>query len=640
MEHGVQIASLAIIITILINYFRNKRLPLASTKLFTIFLFVAFFNILAEFGTLYTIYHMDTVSPFLLRLSHQLFIGSLDLMAFFIYLYVDMKSRTEKRYTGKQFLVRILPLLVAVIMVIFGKLYYFVNEDGRYSYGPMAMTVYISVAAYLVGAIVILLRNNKHFTKEAKASIILGFIALALITIVQFTNPLLLLSSLGIALMTQFIYISFENPREYRDYEMPSALNRYAFEKVIAERLQRKKAFYLVSLVFPDKRQLKNTFSYREMEGFFEKAVVFFHHKLKGQVYHSDEMTITVILNSEQLKRVEKVDFSEMEAAVGGDMGIMPKCFVSVMECPKYAASIGKILDMLDFITKEGRNRWDRKKVVVDDELMEKKNYLEDVEGLVQKAIREDGLEVYYQPIFSPQRNGFVSAEALVRLKDKETLGFISPEVFIPIAEKRGMITELGNQVFEKVCAFAAKEKLWEYGIEYIEVNISGIQSVDKKLPQTLQNYMKKYKIDPQFINLEITETAAVEAGDMLEKNMKRLREMGCHFSMDDFGTGYSNLSKMAETDFELIKLDKSLIWPCFDLENAKKENAFAILEACIRMIGKLGMHIVAEGVETKEQADYLTEKGVTYLQGYYFSRPVPEEDFFEFIKQERKDVF
>ena len=216
-----------------------------------------------------------------------------------------------------------------------------------------------------------------------------------------------------------------------------------------------------------------------------------------------------------------------------------------------------------------------------------------------------------------------------MRLKDCGDLGFISPEIFIPMAEEQGMIDEIGTIVFEKVCSFAAENRLWEKGINYIEVNLSGMQSVDPSLPAQLSSIMQKYSIEPRFINLEITETASIDGGELLDANMKRLRSLGCHFSMDDFGTGYSNLSQMAKVHFELVKLDKSLIWPAFG-ENP--DEPLVILNSCIAMILQLGAHIVAEGVETEEQAEFLAERGVSYLQGYYYSKPISGEAFLEKI--------
>ena len=107
---------------------------------------------------------------------------------------------------------------------------------------------------------------------------------------------------------------------------------------------------------------------------------------------------------------------------------------------------------------------------------------------------------------------------------------------------------------------------------------------------------------------------------------------MGCSFSMDDFGTGYSNLSKMADIHYDLIKIDKSLIWPCYE-ENPNPK-AEAVLGTVIKLVRDLGTHLVAEGVETEEMANGLIEAGVHYLQGYYYSRPIPEEAYVEFIRE------
>ena len=111
---------------------------------------------------------------------------------------------------------------------------------------------------------------------------------------------------------------------------------------------------------------------------------------------------------------------------------------------------------------------------------------------------------------------------------------------------------------------------------------------------------------------------------------MRRLKELGCQFSMDDFGTGYSNLAQMAETEFDLIKLDKSLLWSCYEEQG---EKALCILNGCIDLIQSLKLHIVQEGVETKEQADFLIEKGVAYLQGYYYSKPINGAAYLDFLK-------
>ena len=218
-----------------------------------------------------------------------------------------------------------------------------------------------------------------------------------------------------------------------------------------------------------------------------------------------------------------------------------------------------------------------------------------------------------------------------MRLKDTDTLGFISPEEFIRVAEERGMIIEIGNIIMEKVCSFIKNGGLGELGIAYIEVNVSGDQAVDEELFERFEKNRKKYGIAQDMINLEITETVAVEAVEMLKDNVRRFLNAGYSFSMDDFGTGYSNISKLMDSFYHLIKFDKSLIWPYFDKES---KNGKLLLPNLIKMINELGYQIVAEGIETEEMVQMLSENGVEYIQGYFFSRPVPENAFLDFMKK------
>ena len=192
--------------------------------------------------------------------------------------------------------------------------------------------------------------------------------------------------------------------------------------------------------------------------------------------------------------------------------------------------------------------------------------------------------------------------------------------IFIPIAERKGLIIDLGIIVMEKVCQFAKKYDLNKLGIEYLEINLSGLQCMDTALSEKLRSIMDKYELSPSFFNFEITETVVTEKTDAITNNMVNLINMGSSFSMDDFGKGNSNLSKIADLPFELVKMDKSLVWAYFEENNTKGK---VILPCSITMMNNLNMKIVAEGVETEEHKNILSDMGVDYLQGYYFSRPI-----------------
>ncbi len=249
------------------------------------------------------------------------------------------------------------------------------------------------------------------------------------------------------------------------------------------------------------------------------------------------------------------------------------------------------------------------------------------VRKAITHAMVNHSFEVYYQPIYSVKDKRFFSAEALVRLRDPE-LGFIPPDEFIPLTERDGTITKLGMQIFEMVCSFFKNTRINTAGIQYIEVNLSVVQCMQRSLQEQLFSMMKKYQISPNQICLEITETVAVKTPEVLRILFQEMEKHGMFFALDDYGSGYSNVNYILELPFHFVKLDKHLVWNYF-----KSDYGRVTLESTIAMIKSLNIEMIAEGVETKEQADVLEKLGVNYLQGYYFSKPLPPTDFIDFIK-------
>ena len=289
-----------------------------------------------------------------------------------------------------------------------------------------------------------------------------------------------------------------------------------------------------------------------------------------------------------------------------------------------------KDLDTFYFCNSEFSNTVPNKEHVVDIadidfKQIERNNY---IEKIIKRAIDEDHFKIYYQPIYSMEKEKITSAEALLRLIDPDD-GFISPGEFIPIAEKNGMIIPIGEIVFDKVFRFMKENNLAKLGIEYIEVNLSVVQCMQSELANSVLTIMDRYGIEKKMVNLEITETVATNSPKVLLKNMKILSDNGVTFSMDDFGTGYSNISATAAMPLDIIKLDKSLIDMAYSSQRGKE-----ILMGVVTMVDRMGFKIVAEGIEEKEQFEMLREQGIDYIQGYYFSKPLPEKEFLEYLSK------
>ena len=246
------------------------------------------------------------------------------------------------------------------------------------------------------------------------------------------------------------------------------------------------------------------------------------------------------------------------------------------------------------------------------------------MDSIIERALANHGFHVYYQPIYSIEKKRFVSAEALLRLIDEKE-GFISPEIFIPAAEKSGAIHKIGDYVLTEVFQFIASSEYKKLGLEYIEINLSVSQCMHHGLADSILESMSRYGVSSNQVNLEITESAASYDQSFMSENLEQLSAAGLTFSLDDYGTGYSNMYRIAALPLKLVKLDKTFVYN----QNSKM---WTILQNTVRMIKDLNMEIVVEGIETEEMVKKFSDLKCDFIQGYFFSKPIPQREFVEFI--------
>ena len=635
MDYGTQLVALCVVLVVTIEFFQYRRVKLLSTELFEGFLGLSIFCIVCDIGCIYASFHPQYFSILINRIIHQFFFASLSLVAFYVFIYIDLRGRKVKNYSTLELLLRAIPLIIAILGILFGDINYSVSVKGAYSYGTLVNIVYIMSATYCVMAIAVLAYAVKNRHLVVKDDFIFCFAAWLFIAIYQYLVPTASLISLAIALIVMFVYISFENSKENEDKDIHSLLSRNAFEMVIDELFGENKNFYVICFSMQNTTSLRSTYSLSTCLDCIAKSVKSIPDFSNRNIFRISEFSFGFILFSKE----ELTDWSARykvsdKALLIEDSSIQPTYIVSAVECPTSADNAESLFSLISFCQSHYEAQNDHSVLIVDKEIADKRNYIHSVERLIQRAVDEDGFYVVYQPIINTKTNRCESAEALVRLKDSKSFGFISPEVFIPVAERRGLISMIGDQVFSKVCQFIKDNEVEKLGLKYIEVNLSGIQIADPSIPFRLHRTVKSYGLDPKMINLEVTETALVRSGKVALDNMEKLKSFGYKFSMDDFGTGYSNLSQVAAVKYDLVKMDKSLIWPAFEPNN---EQARTIMIACIKMFHTLGISVVAEGVETSEQAEVLAANGVEFLQGYHYSKPVKEDKFLEFVQEFNK---
>lgn len=240
-------------------------------------------------------------------------------------------------------------------------------------------------------------------------------------------------------------------------------------------------------------------------------------------------------------------------------------------------------------------------------------------ENYLRKAIEKDELELHYQPQIDSMTNTLIGLESLVRWNHPHK-GMVSPGTFIPLAEETGIIYDITNWVLEETCRHLHEWHQKNYSIIPVWINISSLQFYDSNFVKSIRDILKVNKIDPQYLGLEITESAMIDPV-ISEYQLNELNELGVQISLDDFGTGYSSLSYLHTLPVHGLKIDRNFIMNVTECDNNQ-----AIVESIITLANQLKLTIIAEGVETKEQLDFLQQLNCYLIQGYYYSKPLPKD--------------
>jgi EAL domain-containing protein (putative c-di-GMP-specific phosphodiesterase class I) len=308
---------------------------------------------------------------------------------------------------------------------------------------------------------------------------------------------------------------------------------------------------------------------------------------------------------------------------LGGE-AVYVSASIGITLYPNDAADIESLMKNADqamYVAKnQGRNRFSYFTPALQEAAQKRLKLANDLRG----ALAADQFEVYYQPIVDLATGAIGKAEALIRWRHPER-GMVSPADFIPLAEETGLIVEIGYWVFREAAHQAAR---WQarFGETFqISVNRSPVQfreHVEKNHLPCIR-YLDEIQLSGQSIVFEITEGLLLDAAPGVTDTLFKFRDAGIQVSLDDFGTGYSSLSYLKKFDIDYLKIDKSFV------EHLESDaSSMALCEAIIVMAHKLGLKVIAEGVETEAQRSFLAGAGCDYGQGYLFSRPVPPEEF------------
>lgn len=629
MEIRTPLIVILVLTTLLGIYIRRSMLQLSSARIFVLFVIVAYVNIICEILECLVFVYLDDTFLILRRVMQNLYVvtllGAAYVMAVYAYSKLTVKRLISKRIA---FLLSI-PMITGIIVMFFGTVKFAKNAQGiYYSYGPAIYHCYSMGSLYVFATLIGIIIYKGRLKKDEFRPIAIGLVLWISLSTFQFLNHGIQVSSVAMMLMALILFLSLENPKEYYEKSIPNVLNRDAFILMLAEKFAAGKSFFILSVICTGKTNVLTGADRQDLRNLMKDIASLAQANIDTAAYTSNWNTLEFVVTSP-----EKVEIFMNLVNNYKDSGNLFKMTFSIMEVPRCTNNIDEAIQILDYVSNDYVYTQSTPNLVIDEDVVDKMIYRNSIEDIVRQAVKLKAFDVYYQPILCVADGSFSSAEALVRLRRPHTEGYISPEDFIPIAEKCGLIQEIDDLVFEKVCSFIARENLQSYGIKVVEVNLSGNEVVDAQTHDRLRHKMEKYHIPPKFINFEITETSYINNDEVFKENVRKLKDLGSTFSMDDFGSGYSNLLEILKMDYFLVKMDKEFVWNCLD--PSKPEN-MRMMDYTINFLKDFGLHILAEGVETLDQARLLIDKGVEYLQGFYYSRPIPENEYLEFLRSQK----
>lgn len=633
MEFNIsfEICSLSFLCILIIFYKKKGKNLYLTDKVYEIFLFFALFDIAINLISVVTIAHAVWVPLWLNYVINTLYFVLQSFLPAILTLYIALMIR---KIETCHIIMLSIPACISCVLALSGpitRFYFYFNQNLEYVKGFGQFFLYIN--GIYCGCIALYL--SIKYRKKLGSVLFYTAISITFINVcgllLQYLLPKHFVTGTSVVLSLLIIYLSLQNPDIYID-SLTRTLNRHTFVVKLDEIQERKKKLPLLIVSLNNFKLINQIFGVMNGDYILKLVAGYLMELTNDQsVYRisGDIFVITLLSEQEAENLCQKV---LLRFTQPWKLQETMQASVSACLC-RYDIHCGKetdeeIMKTIDSAVLEAKKHAKGQIYHVKPNALQVFYRKAAIEEALSACIRNRSFEVHYQPIYSTKEKRYTTLEALARLCVPE-VGYVSPDEFILIAEQNGMVIPVGLLVVEEVCRFINRANLPVYGFESVEINVSVIQCMQEDFAQEIFDILKRNTIPPSYINFELTETAAVLSEEMLIQNMKKLMEAGVGFSMDDYGSGYSTINYLTALPFSVIKLDKTMVWSYF-----KNQEARIIMGKTVEMLKMLNFRIVAEGVETSEQAKTLAAMGIDFLQGYFYSAPVPEPAFITILKK------
>ena len=629
-NYFLELCSLVFLVAITIAYFTRKKFPVATARLFGVGLIFLVANVGFDILFCYLLDHSDVVHIAWVEAVAELFFVMQFALSYSLFAFVFYSVGKSLRYSPI-YLLTIIPSIVGAVLFFTNCLHHwnfsFVYNStyGTYDFapGPTFLSLYVINWGFNLSATVAYtVAFRKVLPKQLLRTLfsVIGVTAVA--AIIQTLQPQYLLSGTAFTLSAMLAVVSVCDPDVKVD-RLSKAFNNYAFmDYVNTQRFEKQRKYYIVLEIesfgmFSEKFGVVSANELISVTRRFIQGV-----NRKTYIFRVQSSRFVLLLKSEEEQKQMLNAINERFSKPLNIKGRLVNITLDILyfmndrvftNTDMYNDFMNRTLSVINFK--------DSHCVELDKAFLEQINRDRKIKEILEDClITKSGLYMVYQPIFDVNQKRFNHFEALIRLSNEE-LGYIGPGEFVPIAENFGLANDIDFFVLNETCAFLKRHP----DIESLEVNISCAEFFNNP-SERFMKIINQYGIDPKRIILEITETIAVKYPSKTKEFMADLGQYGVQFAMDDFGSGYSNIARFIDLPFSVAKLDKSLL--------GESQNVSIFFEAAINLFKSLDIPIVVEGVENEKQLGISVDKKIDYVQGYYFSKPLREEDLIQFLNE------
>ena len=625
------IAAVVILLLVLRNFLDQKRAEDLNSRIFLFFAVIGILDVIAELVSNYYITSGDGDFGLAAVVTTTIFYLFQALLPYALLCYIMTLHDNKLISVKKMLLAGLATILLASIVLtnpFTEKLFYF-DVSAGYVEGPWYRLMYYSALFHLAVILILVISWRKEFGSQ-KTKVILDILILCGCgVVIQLLHYPLLMTGFGMSLGILALFLTINNPNANRD-SLTGVYNHLYLTRRSDELIAAGKSFHIITIYL---YQLKHINKVAGVEGgdyILQLTAKKLEELCGSRVFRITGKRFLVLTMSLQeyeyyITQIKKMFETDMQLDADSSKPATPVILSGIVHGQKLGTS-GLMLEYAEYLESLSMQNGMIEVIQDDQQTMDGFLYNKKVEQYLHTAIAQDLFEVYYQPVYSTEKNDFVTLEALSRLHHPE-LGWIAPDVFIQIAEKNHMIEQITDLQFKRVCMFINEHRDLMKKLFNIKVNLSSLDLMRSDCSSHFIRMMDDMDIHHDWIQFEITETVATEYNAGLGMVIDGFMAAGVRLCLDDFGSGYANLNTVMRLPFSAIKIDRTLL---FDICNDKKRAMF--YQSIVETFHRMGYSIVTEGVETEEEMSLLSSWGVDMIQGYYFSRPLPVDELLKLL--------